>query len=185
MINKIALSTGHSRVDPGGIGIGGVQEYDLNLMLAYQIMDFTLPDGIFYRSDLDCEDLPKGKALAKTIENINKVMPLGAIEIHHNTNAKASVKGCWVIYWRNSKQGYLWASYLAAELQTAVPKINAVDNSWCGNKRDGFLRGTHVPAIVFEAGFITNKDDLIITQNNRLKIAYAIREGTKKWLAAI
>lgn len=95
------------------------------------------------------------------------------VSVHINANVKSNVNG-FTTYW--NKKG---DNLLAAEVQQLM--INATGRLDRGVIRDNFyvISRTNVPAILVEAGFITNMEEArLLTQDSfRQKIAESIANG--------
>ena len=71
---KVALSIGHSTVDPGALAYHhGVKyvEYDLNKALFDKVRKLRLANGEWWQSDANCDHIPYPHHLRETVDSIN------------------------------------------------------------------------------------------------------------------
>jgi len=184
---KIAVSTGHSRKDPGTIACDGTPEYKLNVELRDELFQFCIPGYELWASDHDCEDLGYPEHLIKTVKNINQMSPLPicCLEFHHNWTENSNVRGAELIYWDYSDLGYLLAKSIKKQFDEYFPKATIKPNLKYFDHAKYFLRKTKVPSLIIEPAFISNYEDLVFAQSQRLEIANSIYKGIREWLKKI
>ena len=204
-MKRIAISTGHSTLDPGAIGIDGTKEYDLNKRIVeYLLNDFPLRDNReWWQCDIDCEHLPYPDHLNKTINNINNAAEDNEIpccvEIHHNSCANPDRRGGEVIYYDHSPNGRQLALAISFHLLFMSVTFGPFKDMWRRfDRRDydvkdratlrhvkrrlAYLANTDVPAVIVEPGFLSNAKDLAMVKKYAKPIAKAIRIGVDTWL---
>jgi len=198
---KIAISTGHSELDPGAIAFNGTKEYFLNCNLVKEIEQLLLPDVEWWRSDDKCEKYGYPKHLNCTIDSINKSEAIACIEVHHNASINKNVRGGMAIYWDTSVKGKMLSNAIAYYLHW-MPYFNfgAFKGYWKNvqhkyykagslatqrhiKRRLAFLRYTDIPACIIEPAFISNVDDYFFAVAYVKPIARAIRDGVALYLS--
>ncbi|MBA7487139.1 hypothetical protein ES707_22701 [subsurface metagenome] len=198
---KVAISTGHSDLDPGAIAFNGTKEYLLNCNLVKEIEALPLPNAEWWRSDVDCEKYAYPKHLNCTIDSINKSDAIACVEIHHNASVNKNVRGGMSIYWDTSVKGkklsnaiayYLhWMPYFACDAfkeywrSTQQHYYKAKDRATLKHikRRLGFLKYTNKIACIVEPAFISNVDDYNFAVAYVKQIARAIRDGVALYLS--
>ena len=201
---KVAISTGHSDLDPGAIAFNGTKEYLLNCNLVKEIEALPLPDGYkWWRSDTECEKYGYPKHLNCTIDSINKSDAIACVEIHHNAAFNKNVRGGMAIYWDTSVKGKMLSSAIAYYLHW-MPYFNhgAFKEYWRNTqhkyylvkslatqrhikRRLAFLRYTNIPSVIVEPAFISNVEDYFFAVGYVKPIAKAIRDGMALYLATV
>lgn len=186
---EIGIATGHSKKDPGAIGIDGTKEYDLNVPLFKAVVKFKLDRAEWWRSDWNAEDLPYPTYLTKTILNCNSRKVLCALELHHNFVMNKTIRGGQIIYWDTSAKGHLLAHYISVCLNSLATPFTTYADFFKDYKSEkqigrrlGFLTKTTMPAVIIEPGFISNAEDLKFVQDQRLQIAKGIADGVQNYI---
>ncbi|NGX38309.1 MAG: N-acetylmuramoyl-L-alanine amidase AmiC [Chlamydiae bacterium] len=115
----------------------------------------------------------------------NRRSPSLFVSIHYNSAASPAAKGIEVYYYGKGKQARRASS---KELATSIldQMIFATEGESRGVKQGNFqvIRETAMPAILVEAGFITNSDEraLLGTQTYLDKLAQGIAVGVDKFV---
>jgi len=187
MFSKVSLSTGHSTISRGAKAVNGHDEYLFNLDLVNEILKFNLPDAEWYRSDYNCDEMEYPEHLTTTVKNVNESGSVCALEIHHNWIHQPTAHGMELIYWDTSDCGLLLARWIGEEFEKINDKVVVYPNLGRLGKKNKkyFLWATKCPAVIVEAGYLSNEKDIIWIQENRLQIAHAIRQGVVRWLREI
>ena len=187
MRSKVGISTGHSTVSRGAKAVNGHDEYLFNLDLVDEILKFNLPDAEWWRSDYNCEDIAYPEHLTTTVSNINDEGCECALEVHHNWIYQPTVRGMELIYWDTSQCGLLLARWIGKEFEKISDNVCVYPNLGRLGKNNAkyFWRATKCPAVIVEAGYLSNEDDTMWVQENRLLSAHAIRQGAVRWLTEI
>ena len=189
---KVVIDPGHGGNDPGGIGVSGVLEKDVNLSVALflkanlesQGMEVIMTrdtDKALYSSESSTNK--KKEDLAKRIEIITETNPDFVLCIHQNIFTDAKYSGAQVFYYQESEESARLAACLQAQLiaggdpdNTRVPKSNM--NYY-------MLKNSPVPIVIVECGFLTNAEEeaKLGTEEYQRKLAWNIYLGTMQYLA--
>jgi N-acetylmuramoyl-L-alanine amidase len=208
-LKAVAISTGHSNLDPGAIGLDGVKEFDLNVRLTKEILKRPLRHGSWHLVDRDCENLPYPDHLYKTVRNINKGDFACCLEIHHNGSINPNTRGGMVVFYDRSQKGHEFADivnrflmllpfYHVAERLINPMGVIVYWRMFQGQhypsqsvatlrhlkRRLYYLRKTKPPAIIVEPGYISNRKDFNIVWHYVRDIAFAISSGVDLYLRA-
>lgn len=202
MIPICGISTGHSEHDSGCLAINGQHEYQFNVDLVADILEFTTPNFDWYISDFDAEDLPYPNHIWKTVQNINESGCIAAIEVHHNSSINPNAKGGAVIYWDESPLDKQLAECISKELDVIDDNFfdtNGFKTFWKDKQKFNYQAGaiatikhlkrrlyflgrTVPPSVIIEPAYLSNIEDLVFAEKFRLQIAFAIRKGVSLWI---
>lgn len=182
-VYNIVLDAGHGGRDPGsGNSRLGLLEKDFTLMAVLKLKDelekISNVKVYLTRSGDTYPDLNERVAFAENIPGLGKKADI-FISIHANSaKNNPTVTGTETYYNRaNSKA-------LAETLHPYM--LNAVGLKDRGVKTAGFrvIKATTMPAILLEAGFISNDKDAktIFDENVQKKLAQELTKGIKKYL---
>lgn len=194
---NVAISTGHSEKDSGAIAINGITEYSLNVPLVENITLFKNKHIVWHSVDKKCEKYGYPKHLLCTVKQINKGNYDCCIEVHHNACNNPDVRGGMVIYWDTSIEGKKLAQCIDKQMDILTKRLVLTPREmWKAQKkyyhrdiatlrhlkrRLYYLKYTNCPAVIIEPGYISNVDDLILVQKQRLFIAHATWRGIQDW----
>ncbi|WP_373218120.1 N-acetylmuramoyl-L-alanine amidase [Ruminococcus sp. 5_1_39BFAA] len=186
----IVVDAGHGGMDPGMIGVGGLEEKGINLSIALKLKeelekrDFTVvmtrsEDVGLYDKDSNNK---KAQDLQKRISIIQETEPLLSVSIHQNSYQDPSVKGPQVFYYKDSIEGEKLAKILQEELNTGLsvarPRIEKGNTTYYLLKRSpGILN-------IIECGFLTNQEEASLLQQEEYQqqVAQAIADGISQYL---
>ena len=138
----IVIDSGHGGIDPGVVGIDGLEEKGINLKIAGYLGEYLEEEGVqvvFTREDdrgLYEEDSPnkKNQDLKKRCEIIQETDPLLTVSIHQNSYQDQSVCGPQVFYYTGSEKGGELAEYiqeaLNEELEIQRPRKAKANDSY-------------------------------------------------------
>ena len=120
----IVIDSGHGGIDPGVVGIGGLEEKGVNLKIAGYLGEYLKKEGykiVFTRKDdrglyEENSSNKKSQDLKHRCELIAETAPLLTLSIHQNSYPDESVCGPQVFYYTDSEQG----KKLAESIQEAV-----------------------------------------------------------------
>ena len=182
----IIIDAGHGGEDSGAVGVGGVIEKDLNLMLSFDIKNIISSFGVnvimtreedklLYKPEENIKgqrkqfDLKNRYLIASNIENSVFV------SIHMNKFPKEEYKGLQVYYSPNN----LESRELAYNIQTSVIKYLENENTReiKNSKNDIYLLSRITsPAVLIECGFLSNPEDAqkLSDRNYRRALAFVI-----------
>ncbi|KZE42852.1 hypothetical protein AV540_25415 [Brevibacillus parabrevis] len=176
----IVIDPGHGGKDPGAVASDGTTEAELNLKIARKLRDYLEDnlDATVYmtRNSDEYVDYSDRYNLAND-ENADLF-----ISVHLNSVTNKSVKGTTVIYPNNhdisiSKSA---ADFIHDRVTTVLYDYKA---PYKDTRNLAVLRGTDVPAVLTETGFISNSSDLkyLKTSDGQDEVAYEIYRGIKNW----
>lgn len=184
----VVIDPGHGGIDGGVVGKNSkIAERDINLCVAQSLNEYfngartqttmtrTTPQGLYGAPTRGF----KVRDLSKRVEIANSQDADAFISIHMNTYVDSSRRGAQVFYGadENSKK-------LAVAIQNQLNKIDGMKKSepLCGDYY--ILNNAKLPSVIVECGFLSNAEDekLLLTEEYRKKIAYAIFIGTLSYL---
>ena len=189
----IVIDSGHGGIDPGVVGIEGLEEKGINLKIAGYLGENLREEGykiVFTREDdrgLYEEDSSNKKR--QDLENrcalIEKEAPLLTVSIHQNSYQDEEVCGPQVFYYTDSEEG----KGLAECIQKALNEELEIQNPRKAKANDSYYllkkgRGT---VNIVETGFLTNprEAELLQTEAYQRKCAGAISSGILKFLKTV
>ena len=186
----IVVDSGHGGIDPGVVGIDGLEEKGINLKIAGYLGEFLEEEGfqvVFTREDdrgLYEEDSPnkKNQDLKKRCEIIKETDPLLTVSIHQNSYQDPNVCGPQVFYYAGSEKGEELAESiqdaLNEELEVQRPRRAKANASYYLLKKTGGVVN------IVETGFLTNprEAELLQTEAYQKKCARAMGEGILKFV---
>jgi len=177
-------------IPPGGV----LTEWNLALQL-----DLAINACMWTHHDTEAQLLED--TLPERINQINEYTrkPKLAIEVHFNAGYSPAQSGFHVEAYQGSRDSLALAGYVLAEMArayrgTGIPNngVNRVnrDYRWIGTEksyranRQGFVMGTSCPAILVEAGFLTNPRDAAYLEDrsHRSDIGWQIGNGIIRYL---
>ena len=189
----IVIDSGHGGIDPGVVGIGGIQEKDVNLKIAKYLSGYLQKEGydtvLTREKDEGLYDQKSKNKKVQDMQNrcalIKETKPLLTVSIHQNSYQDESVCGPQVFYYTSSAQGEALAGYIQEELNTQLeperPRQAKVNKTYYLLKRsEGILN-------IVETGFLTNsrEADLLSGKEYQKKCARAICDGILKFLKTV
>lgn len=177
---KVVIDAGHGGTDPGAVA-GGVNEKDLNLMIAQYMQDRFLQAGVdatlIRNSDETISPTERvGRILAAYGDNPNVVV----ISNHNNSSSNTSAEGTEIIYaLRNTNE---LSKNILDELDKAgLPTRTAYQRRLPNNPSKDYYfihreTGSTQP-IIIEYGYMTTHQDLKRVQENYKKYVNAVVKG--------
>ena len=189
----IVIDSGHGGIDPGVVGIDGLEEKGINLKIAGYLGWYLEKEGfrvVFTREDdrgLYEEDSPnkKNQDLRNRCALIRETAPVLTISIHQNSYQDQSVCGPQVFYYTGSEKGKELAECiqetLNEELEIQRPrKAKSNGSYYLLKKSEGIVN-------IVETGFLTNprEAELLQTEEYQKKCARAISSGILKFLKIV
>ena len=170
---KICIDAGHGGHVPGAVH-GGVEEEDFNLIIASMVALQLMKLGHSVSTTrVDDSHLTLQKRCKIANDNECDLF----VSIHANASFFKTARGVEVFYYspRNSKIAKIVHDKIA-ETFSKLPDR--------GIKHGEFfvLRNTHMPAILIECAFMSNKEDLefLKSEGNQVQLAESITEGIKE-----
>ena len=188
---RVVIDPGHGGNDPGGIGVSGVLEKDVNLSVAlflkanleaqgFEVIMTRDTDKALYSSESSTNK--KKEDLAKRIEIITEAKPDFVLCIHQNIFTDAKYSGAQVFYYQDSEEGARLASCLQNQLIAGVdPENTRVPKS---NMNYFMLKNSPAPIVIVECGFLTNTEEeaKLGTEEYQRKLAWNIYLGTMHYI---
>ena len=189
-IVKVVIDPGHGGNDPGGIGVSGVLEKDVNLSVALFLKENLEQQGIEVVMTRETDqglysETAKNKKkedLAKRIQIIEESRPDFVLCIHQNIFTDAKYSGAQVFYYEKSEEGAKLASAIQDQLIAGVdPSNNRVPKS---NMNYYMLKQSPVPIVIVECGFLSNIEEeaKLGTLEYQRDLAWNIYLGTMHYL---
>ena len=188
--NCIVIDAGHGGDDPGKIGINGLLEKDINLIIAHKlkelletqgyevIMTRSTDEGLYQQGTKNM----KVEDMQKRCEIITEAMPVFTVSIHQNSYPEEYVKGAQVFYYGHSKEGEALAKKIQGSLAEHLdPENHRVEKA---NESYYLLKKTPTPTVIVECGFLSNSEeaDLLGTEDYQDKVAWAVMMGITQYL---
>ena len=171
---KIVIDAGHGGSDSGAVG-NGLMEKDITLPISLKVGEVLKRHklDIFYTRTSD-----EYVSLTKRAEMANDLNADYFVSIHINSFKDSNANGVEVLYYPTSISGI----ELARSIQNKLIEIGFTDR---GIKPRGdltVLSKTKMTAVLVEAGFISNKDDINILKNKEDEIINLISKGILDFL---
>ena len=152
-MTKVMIDPGHGGGDPGAI-TDPLTEKVLNLELAEIISD-KLEEAGFDVEMTRCSD--EHLSLSARYKMANKWGADYFISVHHNSFATTTANGFEVLYYWQSGEGSGLANSLCNYVSRNFPHMR--NRGMKPRKGLAVLRGTQMPAILIEAGFMSSTKD--------------------------
>ena len=187
---KVVIDPGHGGNDPGGIGVSGVLEKDVNLSVAMFLKENLEQQGIEVVMTRERDEglysetaeNKKKEDLAKRIEIIEENQPDFVLCIHQNIFTDAKYSGAQVFYYEDSMEGARLASAIQSQLIAGVdPENTRVPKS---NMNYYMLKKSPVPIVIVECGFLSHVEEeaKLGTTEYQRALAWNIYLGTMHYL---
>ncbi len=187
---KIVIDPGHGGNDPGGIGVSGVLEKDVNLSVAAFLKQNLEQQGIEVVMTRETDEglysetaaNKKKEDLAKRIEIIEQEHPDFVVCIHQNIFTDAKYSGAQVFYYKESEEGARLAGNIQEQLIAGVdPENTRVPKS---NMNYYMLKESPAPIVIVECGFLSNKEEeaKLGTEDYQRALAWNIFIGTMHYI---
>lgn len=182
-MSKIYIDAGHGGKDPGAVGIGGVHEADINLIVAKHLKNELERNGQTVKM---CRTTDVFKELADRTAEANKWGADIYCSIHCNAYEDASANGTETYVYKRGYEAEQIADKVHAQLMLALKTKNRCLKTVNGKKVNVIkeanyyvLRKTTMPAFLAELAFITNKEDCakLVDSTYQKKCAIAICKG--------
>lgn len=186
----IVVDAGHGGMDPGVVGVGGVEEKEINLSIAKKLKAYLEDVGMTVvlsreddegLNDLDAVN-KKQQDMERRVEMMNQKEVLLTVSIHQNSYPDASVCGPQVFYYETSEEGKKLAEGIQQKLNEGLQIMRPREAKGDGNYY--LLKyGTGLMAIV-ECGFLTNPEEAVLLQEEEYQeqTALCIRDGILEYL---
>lgn len=189
----IVIDPGHGGEDGGAVGVNGVLEKDLNLMISeslcelfrfagYDVIPTRTEDVMLYDKNSDYQGKKKVLDLAARLEIAKSADPELFVGIHMNAFPEQKYSGLTVYYSENSPLGKTAAEKLRSEVISCLQPLNNREMK-SGNNIYLLKRAEH-PAILIECGFLSNPEEcaLLCTEEYRRKLSLVIFSSLSSFL---
>jgi N-acetylmuramoyl-L-alanine amidase len=167
----VVIDPGHGGVDPGAVGIGGLQEKDVVMDISEQVATILEQNGItaiMTRQDDRTIDL------APRVQLANRVNANLFVSIHANAvnGKRPEVNGVETYYYASGRN-------LAQFIQRSILQDFSMRDRGVKQARFYVLRHTSMPAVLVEVGFVTGNEDARILSDaaQRTRMAESIARG--------
>lgn len=164
---KIFIDPGHGGQNPGAIGIGGLEEAEVNLDVALRLGEILASQGY------DIEYSHTGDETLGLSERASRANSWGAdyfISIHCNSNPDPSIGGTETFYYRAGTTAQRFAETVNNAL---VAEIN-LRNIGTFARNLAVLRLTRMPAILVELAFVTNPEEAALMETSAFRQSCAV-----------
>lgn len=189
----IVIDSGHGGIDPGVVGIGNLEEKEVNLKIAGYLAEYLKKEGyetvLTRKTDTGLYEEDSRNKKVQDMQNrcaiIKETKPILTVSIHQNSYPDSSVCGPQVFYYTNSVKGSKLAQCIQSELNTQLevskPRTEKANQTYYLLKRsEGILN-------IVETGFLTNprEAELLGTEKYQKKCAKAICDGILNFLKTV
>lgn len=180
----VILDPGHGESDSGKVGVNGVLEKDVNLIIASKVnrlLEERQIDTAMTRTTDTTTGQSKMDDMRARVDMINKSEADMVVSIHQNSYTAESVHGAQVFYHTQSEEGKKAALIMQEALLAAD-----TDNTRQAKADSSYymLKKTKKPLIIVECGFLSNwaEAKLLTSEEYQEKMAEAICEGIVDYL---
>ncbi|KAF4323848.1 hypothetical protein G195_003017 [Phytophthora kernoviae 00238/432] len=171
----VVVDAGHGNQDPGAIGVTGKKEKDFNLAMALKVEALLKKesniDVVLTRSD------DTFLALSERVKIAEKLKADIFISIHANSGS-AAANGVETYYTRSNSKA------LATVMHKYLLQSSGLKDRGVKTASLHVTRETTMPAVLLEAGFLSNKSDeaALFTESFQNSVAKGIVAGIKEYL---
>ncbi|QHW34429.1 AMIN domain-containing protein [Paenibacillus rhizovicinus] len=175
-VYKVVLDAGHGGKDPGALSVNGHKEKEYNLAITLKVKALldkeTKIKPYLTRSDDTFFELADRASIA------NKLPADLFISFHANMATSATVTGSETYYWRSDSLA------LAKVMHKHLVAGTGLKDRSVRTGNFHVIRETTMPAVLLEAGYLSNSGDSSVLFNsaNQDKIAKEIVAGIKEYL---
>lgn len=186
----VVLDAGHGGIDPGKVGVNGVEEKHINLAITQKVKNYLEASDVkvVLTREAD-ENLGDGTGKNKKVQDMRKRVevvegerPDVVVSIHQNSFPQESVHGAQVFYYTGSGNG----QKLAARVQGTITRFADVGNTRQIKPNDSYylLKKTSAPIVIVECGFLSNwkEAEKLCTEEYQDRMAWAIAVGILQYL---
>ena len=180
---KICLDPGHGGSDPGAIGTIPfmLEEKGVNLSIS-EFLEENLEALVHWVAMTRRRDTFVSLEARSVFANQLKADLF--VSIHSNSFSSPAVAGIEVYHCPGSSKGKILSDYILESLVTSFP--NHI-NRGVKARNLKVLKETKMPAVLVEAEFLSNPDQLrfLADEKNRQNIASAISKGIEEFIATL
>ena len=171
----IIIDPGHGGSDGGASGTDGTPEKELNLSVALKLRDLFQAAGyntvLTRETDTDTDGIDsfdKTKDILNRISYAKKYPNSIYISVHMNSSGSTMDKGFQVFFgWKNGN-----SKKLAESIYNMIDKAEVVNRLREVKKSPDsvyILRNVTVPAVLVECGFIRNREDFVLLNDDEYR----------------
>lgn len=175
--SAVMLDAGHGGSDTGAIGVSGIYEKDITLIITRLVEQKLRSSGIV---TLMTRSEDRFVSLGERGDLANSLLPTVFVSIHANSMEDPTFSGVMTFHYPGSEAGNLLARLIQKRL---VEMTGSIDR---GVRTANFfvLRETAVPAVLIEVGFMTNsfEESKLKDPSHQQNIADAITRGILDYL---
>lgn len=185
----VAVDPGHGGYDPGAKGAGGTLEKDLNLAIAFKLKETLEQAGakVVLTRDRDVDLVTPGEGTKKFRDLSNRLKIVREskadllVSIHMNSSG-SRWRGAQVFYHPQSEANRSLAVAIQEEIRSRLGNTSRQALSLTSAY---LLQEASIPAVIVEAGFITNpaEEKLLNDPAYQQSLAQAIAAGIIRFLA--
>ncbi len=172
----VIIDPGHGGRDPGAIGIGGLQEKDVNFPISMDVAEELRKQNIDVRLTRERDDFV---SLQGRTDFANELDGDLFVSIHANAInlSRPEVNGLETYYFRSGRR-------LAEVIHSNVLNTVNIRDRKVRQARFFVLRHSKMPAVLVEVGFVTGAEDSrrLKDPNHRRRMAKAIANGIIQYL---
>ncbi|WP_150273662.1 N-acetylmuramoyl-L-alanine amidase family protein [Paenibacillus tepidiphilus] len=171
----VVLDAGHGAKDSGAVGVTGKYEKNFNLAIVLKTAELLKKesniDVVLTRSDDTFLELKDRAAMAN---NLNADM---FISVHANANSSSAASGTETYYQREASKA------LANVMHKYLVQATGLKDRGVRYGNFHVIRETKMPAVLLEAGYLSNKGDeaALFTEALQNKVAAGIVSGIKEY----
>jgi len=148
----IMLDAGHGGSDPGAIGVTGVREKDITLMVTTKLAKALRSRG--YEVMLTRDD-DRFVSLGQRADLCNEALPMIFVSLHANWIDDPTFTGVMTFHFEGASQAQVLAHTVQRNLLASTGAVNREVRT----ANFFVLRETVVPAVLVEVGFLTNTQE--------------------------
>lgn len=188
-IVTVAVDAGHGGRDPGAIGFAGTLEKDVTIAIALELektlegaglatlMTRTVDDELL--GDPEAPHRQRADLIARA-ELVNSSDVDLFVSIHANSFPDPELRGAQTFHLAGDDAGWR----LAVHIQNALVRSLGPNRRRATAADLRILSDVNVPAVVVEAGFLTNPDDekLLNDETYQKKVAEAVTDGILEYV---
>ena len=191
--NTIIIDAGHGGFDGGAVAGDGTVEKNINLNIAKMLGNMLSLNGInvvYTRTEdtgtntneTDKIALKKKSDLQNRLNLMKEYPDSVFVSIHLNKFTTSSAKGAQVFYSDKHEKAKILAQYIQNGLVSHLqPNNDRIIKQ--GTKDTYLLYNAHIPAVIVECGFLSNKNELELlkTKEYQVKVAFSIFSGISEF----
>ena len=189
----LVIDPGHGGEDGGAIGVNGVLEKDLNLIISndlceifrfsgYEVIPTRTEDVMLYDKNSDYSGKKKVLDLAARLTVGENALPDLFVGIHMNSFPQEKYSGLTVYYSDAMEESRMAASALREDVIALLQPENNRELKSGGNIY--LLERASFPAILIECGFLSNREEceLLSKESYRQKLSFVIFSSLSSFL---